>query len=74
MVRKLPITYIPAPNKPTFRIWNFLNKLCVNNPVKLIEQKKKPVIIATALVSCPKLKRKSLNNNPNEGMPPKAVA
>lgn len=64
-VIKLPAKYIAPPKIPMVRIENFLNRVFVNNPAKLIAQKKQLVIIVTALVSSPRLIRKSLNINPD---------
>lgn len=72
IVMKLPKKYIAPPKTPTLRIENFLNRVFVNSPAKLSAQKKVLVTIVTALVSSPRLVRKSLNNNPNDGMLPNA--
>lgn len=74
IVIKLPTKYMDPPNTPTLRIENFLNKVFVNSPAKLSAQKKQPVIMVTALVSSPRLVRKSLNIKPNDGMLLKAHA
>lgn len=71
-VIKLPKKYIEPPKTPTLRIENFLNSVFVNSPAKLSAQKKQLVIIVTALVSSPRLVKKSLNNNPKDGMLPNA--
>ena len=70
-VNKLPKKYNDQPKTPTLRMENFLNKVFVNSPAKLRAQKKQLVIIVTALVSSPRLFRKSLNNSPKDGMLPK---
>lgn len=72
MVMKLPKKYIEPPKTPTLRIENFLNRVFVNRPAKLSAQKNEDVIIVTALVSSPRLVRKSLNNSPKEGILPNA--
>lgn len=68
MVRKLPKKYKIPPKIPTVRMENFLNNVFVNRPAKLKAQKKQLVMIVTALVSSPKLIKKSLNIKPNEGI------
>lgn len=68
MIMRLPKKYIEPPKTPTVRIENFLNNVFVKRPAKLSAQKKQLVIIVTALVSSPKLVRKSLNINPNDGI------
>lgn len=68
MVIKLPKKYMEPPKTPTVRIENFLNNVFVKRPAKLSAQKKQLVIMVTALVSSPKLVRKSLNISPNDGI------
>lgn len=68
IVNKLPKKYIVPPSKPTVRIEHFLNKVFVKRPAKLSALKNELVISATALVSAPKLVKKSLNINPNDGI------
>lgn len=72
MVNKLPRKYIDPPKTPTLRMENFLNRVFVKSPAKLSAQKKVLVTIVTALVSSPRFVRKSLNNNPNDGIQPSA--
>lgn len=72
MVITEPKKYIEPPKTPTLRIENFLNRVFVKSPAKLSAQKKLLVTIVTALVSSPRLVRKSLNSNPNDGIQPNA--
>lgn len=72
MVITLPKKYNDAPPTPTLRIENLRNNVLVTSPAKLNALKKLQVIRAMALVSSPKLVRKSPNIRPNDGMLPNA--
>lgn len=68
IVIMLPQKYIDPPSRPTVRMENFLKSVFVKRPAKLKALKNELVMSATALVSSPRLVKKSLNINPKEGM------
>lgn len=72
MAIRLPKKYMEAPPTPTLRIENFRNNVLVTKPAKLNALKKLQVINAMALVSSPKLAKKSPYIKPNDGMLPNA--
>lgn len=68
IVIRLPKKYIVPPISPTVRMENLLNNVFVKRPAKLNALKNELVINVIALVSLPRLVKKSLNINPNDGI------